>query len=112
MRSYITFKIILFSLFFILLTTVLNPFHLITQVSTHSIDKPLIRNLTDAVFEEEVANGIPTPWFIVFYMNTCPYCKSTLKLLASYAKKQNEYVDSNLVRLGKVDVDTNMFLGL
>lgn len=86
-------------------------FHSVTSSKIYKIEHfqhPMLHNLTDLIFDDEVQNGIQDPWLVIFYMHTCPYCKMALEAVLKYSNSTN----NNMMKLGKVECDENMFLCL
>ena len=85
-----------------------------TFVTSHSykiqeFEHPLLHNLTESTFDEEIQNENHTPWLIVFYMHTCPYCKTAIDAINKFTDKNKDNDKQHQIKLGKVECDDNMF---
>lgn len=66
-------------------------------------------NLTEKNFDTEVSK-MNTKWFVVFYVDTCNYCKQTLKTITNDVLP--DYEDSKVYKFGKVDCNKEVWLAL
>jgi len=93
----------------ILIITILFPF-ILTKTSETSDDSDFlsIHQLTDSNFESNVNNGINKPWFLIFYIDSCPHCRNAKSSLENISKNPDLVAKSN-IKLGLIDCDSNMF---
>ena len=66
-------------------------------------------NLTEKNFDTEVSKT-NTKWFVVFYADSCNYCKQTLKTITNDVLP--DYEDSKIYKFGKVDCNKEVWLAL
>lgn len=67
-----------------------------------------IHDLNDSDFDSQVNNGTKNPWFVIFYIDSCPHCKNAKQTLSSISNNPDS-ISKSKIRLGKVDCDSNMF---
>lgn len=67
-----------------------------------------IYNLNDSNFESNVNNGLKNPWFIIFYVDSCPHCKNAKQTLSSIANNPDS-ISKSRIKLAQLDCDANMF---
>lgn len=71
-----------------------------------------IRNLTDSNFDSEVQNGNNNPWYIMFYLETCPHCKTAkdqFQILVKEKEFASDSDDNKVLRVGKVECGQNVW---
>lgn len=68
--------------------------------------------LTDTNFDKEIAtlseNGVK--WFLIFYVDTCGYCKKAIETLKEEIIPK--YEDNDKIRFGGVNCNTNIWLSI
>ena len=72
-----------------------------------------INILTDKNFSTSVTNLIETKnikYLVVFYINSCPYCKESLKIINKYVIKN--YKNNENIFFGKVNCNQNTYLSI
>ena len=69
-------------------------------------------HLTDANFDKEIAtlseDGVK--WFLIFYVDTCAYCKKAIETLNEEIVPQ--YEDNDKIRFGGINCNTNIWLSI
>jgi len=68
----------------------------------------IIFDLNDTNFDEKVNSGKDNPWFLIFYINSCPHCKNVNAILNNIPKNINLIQKKN-VNIGRINCDSNMF---
>ena len=65
--------------------------------------------LTNYNLDSLVKNGEENRWLIIFYAETCSFCK-TVKSLIDKIIEEKKYKNVNNIKFGSVDVDYNLYL--
>ena len=65
--------------------------------------------LTNYNLDSLVKNGEENRWLIIFYAETCSFCK-TVKSLIDKIIEEKKYKNINNIKFGSVDVDYNLYL--
>jgi len=95
-------------LLIILITAINSKMYKIDQ-----FEHPLLQNLTEITFDEEIKDDDHTPLIVIFYMHTCPYCKAALEAIIKFSEKNANNNNTNKqMKMGKVECDDNMFFCL
>jgi glutaredoxin len=73
----------------------------------------LVHELNDTNFETLVNSGQKNPWFLIFYVDTCPHCKKAKEVINKISSnKQNllrEKDENANTKIGLIDCDKNNF---
>ncbi len=79
-----------------------------SDLDSDNADNVLIHDLNDSNFESFVGNGTKNPWFLTFYVESCPHCKNAKKTLKSISNNPDS-ISKSRIKLGQIDCDVNMF---
>ena len=105
MENYNIKKILKIKVIFVLFSLVL-----INSInSSNDNDSVFVHELNDSNFDELVNNGVKNPWFVIFYINSCPHCKNAKTSLDNISNNPDRISKTN-IKLSMVDCDKNMFV--
>lgn len=98
-------KILKIKIIFVLFTLIL----INSTNSSQDSDSVFVHELNDSNFDELVNNGVKNPWFVIFYINSCPHCKNAKTSLDKISNDPDRISKTN-IKLSMVDCDKNMFV--